>query len=686
MREFTSVCPYDCPDACGLLVTVDEEKNRVVQVKGNPAHSFTRGTLCPKLVHYEDTVHNPGRILTPLKRAGKKGEGKFTPISWEEAIYTIAEAFKKSISEHGGESILPYSYAGTMGIIQKNMGTAFFRKLGVTRQDRGICSPAKTHGWASVMGNSLSTRPQEAGDSDCIILWSLDALATDIHIMHDVRAARAKGAKIWVVDTHVSATMEQADEGIIVKPGSDAALALGMIHIMERDNLINRKFVADYVQGYEELKRDILSQYTPNFVANVTGISVEQLERFAHAYGQAKAPFIRLGSGLSRYGNGAMSVRAVVCLPAVVGAYAKHGGGLLSSAGGSQFLNDSALLELLNETTYGDIAGLSDLKLSGKVKAHTDTREMPMISLGKALTSWKEPPITSLYIFSSNPATTAPNQNLVRQGLMRDDLFVAVHERFMTDTAMYADIVLPATTSLEQDDIYNSYGHYTIGIGYRCMEPQGESKSNWEVFQLLAATFGFTDPIFSMSARHMIAHMVETNKTLSDAQKTQLLKGEPVEVTLPVDYKLQFGTPSGKIEILNPLEDKPLPDYFAPYGDDAEFWLLNTPDVRILDSSFNEREFKGGNIMKAYMSPIDFKGKGFVENQRVRLFNTRGSVETIVCADKKVPVGSIKCAGVWWQKYSSDKRVSINALTADRPTDKAWGSTFYDVKVNIEEV
>lgn len=664
VRRMNSVCPYDCPDACGLIAIAND--NRIVQVIGNPAHAFTRGTLCPKMVHYEETVHSPDRLTTPLKRVGPKGEGTFVPITWEEAIETIAKKFKDTAATYGGESIMPYSYAGTMGFIQKSAGDPLFARLGATRQDRGICSPAKSYGWAALMGNSANTKPQEAQHSDFIVLWSLNAVATDIHIWQDVYRARDNGAKVWVIDTHRTATYLSADETITVKPGSDGALALGIIHILERDGLINSEFIANYASGYDKLKAT-LGEYTPEKVSEITGVSVARLTEFAHAYGRAQAPFIRLGSGLSRYGNGAMTVRCVACLPAVVGAYEKKGGGFLGSTGNSQFITNS----IMSWAAHGS----------------TDTRLVPMIRLGEALTNDNEDKIRCLYVYSTNPAITSPNQNLVRQGLRREDLFMVVHERFMTDTAKYADIVLPATTSLEHNDIYSSYGHYSLGVGYKVIDPIGESKSNWDTIRLLAKAMGYTDAFFDKTETELIHEIVAQAPRLTAQEAELLLAGEPVEMQLPADYKLQYSTPSGKIEIYNPKEAEPLPRYFPPYGDDAELWLINSPDVRILDSSFNERSFTDNKpTMAAWLNPEEAAKKQLKEGQIIELSNVRGKVRLPLYLDDGVAPGTVVSYGVWWQKYSSDTNVSINALTASRPTDRAWGSTFYDVKVNIRPV
>ena len=678
MKEYKSVCPYDCPDACGLILTVDD--NKVTKVRGNKEHAFTRGILCPKMAHYERVIHSPKRLMTPLRRIGKKGIGpdQFTPISWDEALERIVENFNHTINTYGSESILRYSYAGTMGAVNSPAADYFFRCIGATSQDRGICSPAKQAAFKSVYGDTVAIKPQEAQHSDLIILWSLNATATDVHILHDVNVAKRNGAFVWIIDTHKTYTYDQGTHHVYVKPGSDGALALGMIHIIHRDGLEDTTFIQAYVQGYDELVRDVLPTFTPEYVFSICGVPVEIIEELAHAYAKAKAPFIRLGSGVSRYGNGAMSCRCINALPAVVGAWQHLGGGLLSSSSSSQYFNKSFMQQPNTPTP--------------------SKRMMPMILLGDLLTNPKAllehgledtsggVPVHSLYIFSSNPAITAPNQNLVRQGLMRNDLFTVVHERFFTDTCAYADIILPATSSAESDDIFNSYGHYTIAASYQAIPPVGESKSNWQVISELAQRMGLDDSFFAMTERELIEHMVRNSSKLSQDEQDAILRGDLVEVALPDNYKMDFKTPSGKIEILNPRESIPLITYTEPYGDDEPFWLIIGNDIRILDSSFCELEFDDSELMKLRMHPDDAALYNINNSDAVEIYNNRGAVRIKVYLDDTVQRGTLVTLGVWWQSQSSDAKVGINAVTASRPTDEAWGSTFYDVQVNIRKV
>ncbi|HML31768.1 molybdopterin-dependent oxidoreductase [Sporomusa sphaeroides] len=662
MEILRSVCPYDCPDTCGLLIY--KEGETVVKVQGDPEHSFTRGTLCPKMAHYERTVYSKRRLLTPLLRSGPKGSGAFTPVSWEEAIGLIADKWKGIIAQYGAEAILPYSYAGTMGLVQRNAGHPFFYSLGASRLERTICSPAKDYGWKAVMGQTIAPHPGELQASDLIILWGISALATDIHIVHDINIAKAKGAKVWLIDTYETPTAKISDQVILVRPGSDGALALGMLHVIARDKLADQHFIRQYVQGYEELAATVLPQYTPAAVSKITGIAAGTIEELARQYAAAEAPFIRMGSGLSRYGNGAMTVRILTCLPAVCGAWKKNGGGVLTGT-----------------TT----AGAFDSKLITREDLQKSaTRLINMNELGHALNEVKAPPVMGLYVYSSNPAITAPDQNRVLQGLAREELFTVVHERFLTDTANYADVVLPATTSLEHSDIYRAYGHYVVQRALKVIDAVGQSKSNWEVFGLLAAAMGIKEPFFQQTEDALIdSILAKPTSWLQQTEMEKLRQGYPVDLPLPDEYKLQFQTPSGKIEIINPREEDPLPKYFEPYGDKAEFWLVNSPDARILDSSFNEREdLTKNNTMILQMNPGDAAQKGLKDGQLVVAWNERGKAVFTLKTSAKVPAAVVVTEGVWWLEHAVGDR-SVNVLTSQRLTDKAKGSTFYDVKVNV---
>ncbi len=658
-----SVCPYDCPDTCGLLVEV--RNGRVVRVKGDPEHPFTRGTLCPKMTRYQDTVHSPLRLTRPLFRSGPKGSGNFRPISWEEAVDRIASKWTSIMEGFTAEAILPYSYAGTMGLIQRNSGHPFFHRLGASRLDRTICSPAKELGWAAVMGETPGPHPDEVAQSDLVILWGINAVATNIHFLHGVKEARRKGAQVWLVETYRTRTSAQADKVFLVRPGSDGALALGLMHLLVRENLLDRGFLDSHVLGFEEFSSEVLPKFGPRRVRDLTGLDEGTLEEMARAFGRARAPFIRLGSGLSRYGNGAMSVRSVVCLPALVGAYGRPGGGCLASTSTGKAFD---LKQILREDFMAK-----------------ETRRINMNQLGTALNHLKDPPVMGLYVYHSNPAAVAPDQNQVLKGLCREDLFTVVHERFMTDTALYADIVLPATSSLEHSDLYRSYGHYCIQKAEPVIPPVGESKSNLEVFGLLAQAMGFEEPFFRKTAHELIQLLLSIPSPLREGiDEKGLWEGRAVELRLRKDPHRPFGTPSGKIEILNQREPMPLPDYLPPYGGSREFRLMTAPSLYGLNSSFREQDrlLRLERGMFLLMNPRDALAKELSQGQRVIAFNELGEVPFILKLSSGVPKGVVVAEGVWWLAHCPGPR-SVNALTSQKLTDRGAGSTFYDNTVDV---
>ncbi|MFZ4855237.1 MAG: molybdopterin-dependent oxidoreductase [Desulfuromonadaceae bacterium] len=663
-----SVCPYDCPDTCGLLVTV--ENGRATRVAGDPNHPVTLGLLCAKMNHYEETVNSPRRLATPLRRVGKKGAGEFEPVSWGEAISSICSHWQRIIASHGAEAILPYSYAGTMGLVQRNAGHAFFNKLGASRLERTICSPAKDAGWKAIMGETPAMDPAEVIQSDLVILWGINAAATSIHAMRDAQAARKNGARLWAIDTYRTPTCDAADEVFLVRPGGDGALALAMLHVIERERLLDREFISANVLGFEELASQILPDCSPALMTDICGLPAEVIERMAREYARAKAPFIRLGSGLTRYGNGAMTVRTICCLPAAVGAWGKPGGGLFigTSTGGA-----FPLQALIREDFMT-----------------CEPRLISMNQLGGALTELADPSVMSLYVYHSNPAAIAPDQNAVIRGLEREDLFTVVHERFLTDTARYADIVLPATSSLEQPDLYRCYGSYHAQLCNAAIRPVGEAKSNWDVFCLLAAGMGWNESFFRLSADELVELLLDgENQWRSTFVTERLRQGEPIFLSLPTALKQQWLTPSGKIEILNEREIKhlpcPLPTHAVSDGYPLRLQPAATPFA--LNSSFYEQNDLRAqqNCMELLMSRIDAEARGLIDRQIVSAYNDRGTVRFTLLISERVPVGTVVTEGVWWREFIPGDR-GVNALTSQRLTDGGRGSTLYDVTVEVTGV
>jgi len=657
-----SACPYDCPDTCGLLVSV--ENGRAIGVAGDPEHPYSQGTLCSKMNRYELTVHSPRRLGQPLIRTGAKGEGRFRPVSWDDAIDLIAGRFRKTAADHGAEAVLPYSYAGTMGLLQRNAGHAFFHRLGASRLERTICAPAKDAGWRDVMGKTPGPDPDEAAESDLIVLWSIDALATNIHFMSRVRAAKRGGAQVWAIDTHRTPTARTADRVTLVRPGSDGALALGMMHVLAREELVDRAFLSSEVQGWDELERNVLHKWTPTHTEEVTGVAAAEIEHMARAFGRARAPFIRLGSGLSRYGNGAMNIRCIVCLPAVVGAWKRKGGGCLAGASSGAAFDISPVLR-------------EDLQ-------QRPTRIVNMNRLGHALNQLEGPRVMALYVYHSNPAAIAPDQNQVLAGLSREDLFSVVHERFMTDTARWADVVLPATTSLEHPDLYRSYGHYCIQRVPAVIPPVAESRSNWDVFRALARAMGFEEEVFRRSADEMLnAILAVPSKWRDGLDRTALAAGKAQRLHVP---SRSWETPSGRIEILNPRQRHPLIQGLLTHSDGDSFPLVLQPGVSMyaLNSSFRERDdlVELDGPMRLKLGPGEAAVRDLGDGERVIAWNSLGEVEFQLEITSDVPAGVAVAEGVHWQQRAFGLR-TVNALTSQRLTDEGAGSTFYDNRIDV---
>jgi anaerobic selenocysteine-containing dehydrogenase len=663
MSTARSVCPYDCPDACGMLVEVGE--GRAISVRGDPEHPYSRGTLCSKMNHYERTVHSPDRLTHPLVRVGAKGEGSFRRATWEEAIALVTGRFREAIAAHGPEAILPYSYAGTMGLVQRNAGHPFFHALGASRLDRTICSPAKDAGWAPVMGKTPGPHPDEVLDADLVVLWSINAVATSVHFAARAAEAKRRGARVWLVDTYANDSAALADRVVLVRPGSDGALALGMIHVIARDGLADERFLAAETSGWPELKARALADYAPERVSSITGLAPSTVEELAREYARARGPFIRLGGGLTRYGNSAMTVRTIACLPAVVGAWDRKGGGLMHQASGSQAFD-------LSPITREDLQP-------------RPTRIVNMNRLGHALNELQGPRVMAMLVYASNPAAVAPDQGAVLRGLARDDLFLAVHERFLTDTARFADVVLPATSSLEHADLYRSYGHYAIQRVRAAIPAVGEAKSNWELFRLLAGAMGLADPIFSRSADELIDLLLARPSPWREGlDRARLDAGLPVELRRPAGAR--WGTPSGRIQLLEPKHAEPLPRYLPTHAEGAPqpLWLVTGCNRFTLNSTFMERpelrEQAGGMVLQ--LGPGAAAARGLADGDAVIAWNQVGEARFQLRVSPGVPDGVAVAEGVWWLRDAPGGR-NVNALCAQRLTDEAGGSTFYDNRIDV---
>lgn len=679
------VCPHDCPDACLMSTTVEDGK--VTHITGNVDHPFTQGFLCIKTNYYKERLYSDLRVLYPQKRVGKKGEGRFERISWDEALETIADNFKRIVRDYGAEAILPYSYAGTMGVLNYgSMDRRFFNRLGASLLDRTICSVTATEAYAYTMGATRGgTDPETLPESKLIIAWGANPISTNVHLMPFINEAKKRGAKLITVDPHRSKTAEQSDLHIAPYPGTDSALALAMMHVIIRDNLHDPEFIAQNIVGFEALAERV-QEWTPERAEKICGVSAQQIEDFAHLYATTKPSCIRLNYGLNRHSNGGMMVRCVLSLPAIVGAWGVPGGGALLSTGGAFHINERALQkpELLQ---------------------HHDKkpRTVNMIKLGQALLDYNEPPVMGLYVYNSNPAVVAPNQQRVLAGLSREDLFTVVHEQVHTDTARYADILLPATTTFEQTDLFTSYGHLYVQLSEAAIAPLGESKPNVEVFSLLAQKMNFTESCFADTTEDLIRQALEVRHPNMQGVTYERLKDEIfVRLNVPKPFipfaDGKYHTPSGKIELysarmlragLDPVPNH-VPDAESADGSPELFARypirLVTPAAHhFLNSSFADMPTMRRKQMRPTLelNQVDADARGIKAGEWVRAWNDRGEAYFVAEIKDTVAAGVACHLSLWWNRYSP-KGWNCNSLTSDREADMAGGATFHTNLVQVE--
>jgi len=692
-RVVKGACPHDCPDTCALEYHVADGK--LIEVKGSASHSVTAGVLCTKVAKYPLRTYHPTRIKTPLKRVGAKGEGKFAAISWDEALTTIAAKFKGIISEHGAEAILPYSYAGNMGMLQYgSMDRRFFHTIGASQLDRTICASAGAAGLTVTLGSRMGTDMEAFAHSELIILWGTNPITSNLHLWSRCQEAKRRGAKLIAIDPYRSLSAEKCHQWLPIKPGTDAALALAMMHVLIRDDLLDHDYIAKYTLGFEELKARA-AEWTPQRASDICGIPVADIEMLAKAYGSTKKAAIRLNYGMQRHGGGGMAVRTVACLPALTGAWREASGGALLSTSGAYPMN----------LAYLERPDLMPTR-NGKLP-----RVVNMSALGDALNKLNDPPVKAMFVYNSNPGAVAPDGNQVLKGFSRDDLFMVVSDIFITDTARYADIVLPATTSPEHDDINRSYGHYDLVLNRHAIDPVGESLPNTELFRRLAKAMrmlcpdmsGLTDPCFDETDESMIRHAFDWNHKSLAGQSFETLERDGV---LRMNYPKKggfitpfaeggFGTPSGKCEFYSETLAKrgldPLPTYIAPHEGEAsdlfaEFPLaLNTPPARnFMNSTFGNIEelAKPHGPPTVQLNPLDAAARKVIEGQIVRVFNGRGVMKLAahVTDDTRPGVATI----LWghWRDHPGAEGF-VNDLTSQALTDIGGGATFYDCRVEV---
>ena len=682
------VCPHDCPDTCALLVTVQD--GVAVAVRGDPDHPTTAGVLCTKVARYTERTYHPDRLLYPQKRIGKKGEGRFERISWDEALATIAAQLKKIPDPQG---ILPYSYAGTCGFVQgEAMAHRFFHQTGASLLDRTICASAGAAGYKYTVGASIGTDLEQVQNAQLILIWGSNPITSNLHFWSRAQEAKRAGARLIAIDPYRSLTAEKCHQHIAPLPGTDSALALGLMHILIQEELIDRDYIARYTVGFAELSERVLA-WTPERTARTCGISVAEVVQLAREYGNScrngQAALIRLNYGVQRTHGGGMAVRNIACLPALTGAWRQAAGGALLSLSGGFPKNHAAMQR-------------PDL-----IPPHIKPRTVNMNSIGDDLlrpaSAAFGPRIDALIVYNANPVAVAPDSGKVAQGFAREDLFTVVLEHFQTDTADYADILLPATTQLEHIDVHASYGHYYMMANNAAIAPLGEAKPNSEIFRLLAQKMGYTDPAFSETDDQMAAKAFRTDDVKAMHFDWEALKRSGwKKLNLPeAPFALGgFLTPSGKCEFYSEqmLQDglDPLPAFIAPYESAASnaelarlypLAMISPPARNFLNSTFvnvqSLRDTEGEPQLD--MHPEDAAQRAIRHGDMVRIYNQRGSQVLRVRLTDKVRRGLVVGLSIWWKKLAADGQ-NANALTSQKLADMGGGATFYDVLVEVEKM
>ncbi|MFC5550148.1 molybdopterin-containing oxidoreductase family protein [Massilia aerilata] len=682
-----ATCPHDCPDTCAILVTVED--GVATEVKGDPDHPTTAGVLCTKVSRYVDRTYHPDRLLTPMRRVGRKGEGRFEPISWEQALDEIA-ARLKPIAERDPQAILPYSYCGTMGLVQgEAMAMRFFNKLGASFLDRTVCATAGFTGYKYTIGGSIGTDIEQFQDAKLILIWGGNPIASNLHFWMRVQEAKRRGAKLIAIDPYRSLTAEKCHQHIAVMPGTDSALALGMMHVLVKENLLDHDYIARHTLGFAQLK-DRVAEWTPERTAETCGITVDEVVNLAREYGQTalrgEPVAIRMNYGLQRVRGGGMAVRNIACLPALIGAWRHPAGGVQLSTSGSFPANKLALQR-------------PDL-LRGRLP-----RTINMNTIGDDLLKEASPAfgskIEAVIVYNANPVAIAPDSSKVQRGFERDDLFTVVLEHFQTDTADYADILLPATTQLEHVDAHLAYGHLYMMANNAAIAPLGEAKPNTEIFRLLAKAMGMDDPVFDETDDELAAQAFNKQDARAVHFDWESLKRTGwSKLNMPAAPFAEggFPTPSGKCEFYSEamLADglDPLPSYIANYESVASnpelaekypLAMISPPARNFLNSTFVNVQSLRATEGEPHLDihPVDAASRGIEHGEMVRIFNDRGAFVARARVTPKARAGLVVGLSIWWKKLASDGK-NANEVTSQRLTDMGRAPTFYDTLVQVE--
>jgi anaerobic selenocysteine-containing dehydrogenase len=682
-RIVRGACPHDCPDTCATVTTV--EHGRATRIAGDPDHPFTSGFLCAKVNRYLERTYHPDRLLYPMRRTGKKGSGSFVRVSWDEAIGEIADRLNAiATSPDGPQAILPYSYAGTMGLVQgSSMDRRFFHLLGASKLDRTICSMAGTVGMRMTVGANMGADGEGIPESDLVILWGTNTLTSNPHLWPFVSEARKRGARIVGIDPIRTRTMEQCDDWLPIRPGTDAALALAMMHVIFDEGLEDRDYLERYTLGATQL-RERVRDYSPERVAPIVGLSADTIRTLGREFGRAKAAFIRVNYGLQRHYGGGMAVRTIACLPAVTGHWRRAGGGVQLSTSGTFRYNNAAVerpdlsppVRTINMIRLGEALGHPDAVVGG-------------------------PPVRALVVYNSNPAAVAPDRNSVVRGLSRDDLFTVVLEHFQTDTADYADIVLPATTQLEHWDLHYAYGHVYATLNRPSIEPLGEAKPNSEIFRLIARRMGLTHPALADDDVTIIKQALDSpHERMQGVTFDELLERGWMRLNVPRPFlpyaEGNFPTPSGKCEFysarLAEMGIDPLPTYTPPLelpetapelAARFPLVLISSPRHYFLNSTFvNIASLRKNAEPECVLHSADAERRGLAEGARVVVFNGRGEFTAVARVGDQVREGVAWAPSIWWAKLAPDG-TNANATTSQRETDMGHGPVLYDNLVEV---
>ncbi|MBR8034170.1 molybdopterin-containing oxidoreductase family protein [Burkholderia vietnamiensis] len=682
-----AVCPHDCPDTCAMRVTV--ENGKAIKVTGDPEHPPTQGVLCTKVSRYADRVHHPDRLTVPLKRIGAKGEGRFAPITWNEAFDEIGRRLGE-IAARSPESILPYSYAGTMGLVQgEGIAQRFFHKIGASRLERTICAAAGTAGLRYTYGGNIGMHLEHFEESELILIWGANPIASSLHFWTRAQEAKRRGARLVAIDPYRSLTAEKCHQHIALKPGTDGAFALGMMNVLITENLLDHDYIARHTVGFEALKARALS-YPPERVAQICGIDASELIELARRYGATRKASIRLNYGMQRVRGGGNAVRAIASLPALTGAWRDRAGGLLLSSSEFAPIDHAALLR-------------PDL-IPGW--PHKLPRIINMNAIGDALLHPGDdafgPKVEAVIVYNSNPVAVAPDSSKVAAGFAREDLFTVVLEHFQTDTVDFADIVLPATTQLEHLDIHKSYGHTYVMANLPAIPPVGEARPNTEIFRGIARSMGLDEPALYHSDEEVAQAALRWDDPTLDSDWNTLKHAGWVKLKL-ADAPFAnggFRTPSGKCEFhsarLEQMGLDPVPDYLPPY-ESAEaspelaarypLAMISPPARHFLNSTFVNVESLRSTEGEPHLDihPADAESRGIGDGDTVRIFNDRGSMQAVARVTDRARAGLVVGLSIWWKKLSADGR-NANEVTSQALTDLGNSATFYDCLVEVERI